>query len=110
MAMPRFRELDPRGHGRGHRGAARFGAWSLEGDAQHDPDVAMEPDRHHLHKLALTFIVKSVALLWALSSGGSLARPQSAARIARSENARGPRAKLSMPDRCRIHLERLAFR
>jgi hypothetical protein len=57
----------------------------------------MEPDRYHPLGLALLRIVKSVALLWALSSGGSLARPQSAAQIARSKNARGLLAKLSMP-------------
>ena len=46
------------------------------------------PDRHHPLRLALSCRYRqSATLLWTLHSGGRLARPQSAARIARSDDA-----------------------
>jgi hypothetical protein len=101
IAMPRCRELDPSDHGRRHRWVSQSAGRGPEGDVHHHPDVAIEPDRYHPLGLALSRIVKSVALLWALSSGGSLGRPQSATEIARSEGAWGSRVRPSRTDRCR---------
>ena len=87
IAMPRCRELDPSDHGRRHRWVhkararvlrvtriiTRLSPWSRTGTIRSG-------------WLSYWFR-QSATLLWTLHSGGSLVRPQSAARIARSENA-----------------------
>jgi hypothetical protein len=70
----------------GNRGLQEAGAGVMRVTCV--PVVAMGPDQHHPLKLAFScWFRQSATLLWTLHSGGSLARPQSAARIARSEDA-----------------------
>jgi hypothetical protein len=49
-----FRELDPSDPGRRYRWASQGGGWGREGDVYHHPVVAMEPDRQHPLKLAVS--------------------------------------------------------
>jgi hypothetical protein len=68
-------------------GFTRWG-WGREGDVHHRPVVAMEPDRHHPLRLALS--------CWFRQSATLLRSEDRAVR-----RCWGRRVKPSMPDRCR---------
>jgi len=102
IAMPRCRELDPSDHSRRHRWISQSAGWGPGGDAHHHSDVAMEPDRHYLLRLALSCgFRQSATLLW-----GPIKRRQSCKTSIRSEDravrrCRARRVRPSMADRCR---------